>query len=317
MKSCIVTCADEKFYGLLTDLLGSLNEKGLGSDKDVVVLDLGLNTEQKNELDGAYNFSVHCFPPDWKNVPLKWQGIVDEKKQPYLCKPFLRELVPGYDCYTWMDSDVWVQDIDFLTEFEDQARRGYLSICPQVDRCYATNYYPVNALQLGPLRFPYKIRGHFYNRLKDFFGTKVAWQYGFRHLFNSGVLSLHNNSPHWTGWQDALQRANLKKQKKRTQLCDQTLLTFACYENDLAVQIFPAKYNWLTRYAFPMYDEATDSLVAPYAPHERIRAVHLAAVRDRTVSYGISSIQDNNRKIETCLTWSDFQKAKQAKLDTE
>ena len=315
MKSCIVTCADEKFYGLLTDLLGSFHEKGLSSDKDVVVLDLGLSSEQKAELDDAYNFPVDCFQPNWDNVPLAWQGVVDERKQPYLCKPFLRELVPGYDCYTWLDSDVWVQDIAFLTHFEQEAERGNLAICSHVDRCYVPNY-EFKTINIGGLHFPYKIRNHLYNRLKDFFGSKVAAQYGFRHMFNTGVISLHHNSPHWETWQNVLKSADLQKQRKRSQLCDQTLLTLATYQHDLPVQIFPATYNWMVRSALPMYDAEKKVLVTPYPPHEQILVVHLAAMRDRTTPRRLNVVNGSTGTSELCLTWSGMQKFQNQNADT-
>ncbi len=308
MKSCIVTCADEAFFPLLNELLGSLEQALIPESRDMIVLDLGLREDQREKLNQNYPFSVQCMRPDWHKVPFKDAAAIAASKEAYLCKPFLPDMLPGYDCYTWIDSDVWFQDTTAIDQFENEALNGNLAICSHTDRCY-NNHHKVKTVELGPFCLPYKVTSHFYNRLKDFFGRKIAARYGFQHMFNTGLVSLRSDAPHWRSWQGVLSEANLQKQRKRTQLCDQTLLTFATYRDQLPIQVFPATHNWLVRHATPMYNRKKGCLVAPYMPHESISVVHLAAVRDKHAPRRLSLLhaQNDSETIESPLTWSAIQ----------
>ena len=294
----IISASDEKYFPLLIDLLDSIRDwphaRGL--------LDLGLNESQRRELRArgvivaAAKWDIES--PALHNAPPWFMAMT--------ARPFLRDYFPNHNIYVWLDSDLWVQNMDAIADYMRVAESGALAITPEIDRCYW--------------------RFHKRAKLWGLQSKAMAWAYGFaagnklgKHvILNAGAFALAHDAPHWDLWQAAMRRGlnrtsiwpRVKPWDKRIpQMIDQTALSYVVYADRAKTGLLPAIYNWIAGLAAPLWDADRKCWAEPEPPHAALGLVHLAGCgKDRPI---VAKTSDGGH-IETLLTFAATQKLKSA-----
>ena len=148
------------------------------------------------------------------------------------------------------------------------------------------------------------IKDYFLNRTREMFGSRVAAEIGMHPTLNSGLFHMAAGSPVWQAWQETLLAANLGRQRRRAQFCDQTCLQVALIRRKLPYAVMPATHNWLPALSAPLVDADTFALLDPAWPHPPIKAVHLVGIKDPVFDLPTT----DGRRIRTRMTWADFQR---------
>ena len=177
-------------------------------------------------------------------------------------KANLRELVPGFDTYCWVDSDCWFQTPHSIPRIIENASSFDICVHPEFDVHYkgyetptsrTLKIYEINErdnLDKMPLRLP---------------------------MINAGVFAMSSSSKIWGLW-----RSEMKALRKRHKwgeniyFSDQIPLHKILYTNAVNFQPIRAIDNWQTYACPPRIDFANGTLTAPTNPFESIGIIHLA-----------------------------------------
>ena len=104
-------------------------------------------------------------------------------------------------------------------------------------------------------------------------------------MLNAGVFALHAQSPVWDAWRDiyteSLQRVDAIND--HAFMADQLGLNILLYLKGMKCVTMPANYNWLTFFALPKLDRATNLLVEPLPPYRPISQIHLTRPQKNVV----------------------------------
>lgn len=262
MSFCIVSAADSRYAEYLQGLLDSL--RALAAP--IAVIDLGLGAERraKLEADGVslLGFSYPFDYPARRQVDTSFPGFGG-----MLCRPYLNEIIQGYEIIVWIDADAWAQHPTAVLELVEQARRHGIAAVPEVDRGYfkfteGTHAWHVEA-----------------EGVRRLFGAEIGARIVHVPVVNGGVWAARAQSPLWGAWRrflkDGLGRIEVIDDVTRT--VEQGALNVAIRLENLPVRRFPATYNWLACLALPAWHAGKHALVDPNPPHDRIRIVHVSA----------------------------------------
>lgn len=214
-------------------------------------------------------------------------------------------MFPGYDGYVWVDSDIWFQDAGAIDD--------YIKVGEKTGAAFSFESHPsyrhprkVRKLEVFGKVFIKGVKFYFLNKTREMFGSKVAAEIGIiLPGLNSGLFYMAAGSPVWQAWQETLLAANLKRQHRRAQICDQTCLQVALIRRKLPYAIMPATHNWLPILAPPLIDGETLALLDPVWPYPPIKAIHLTTGwRAREFDLPVT----DGRRIRTRLGWTEFQR---------
>ena len=280
MKHVIVTAADEAYAALLLDLLDSLRPHAGKLEFAIACLDLGLSPSTRSQVA---DLADHVVDPQWPFRP-HTQFDKDRRFLSRAARPFLRDLVPGYSTYIWLDADVWVQHALGLKWLLEAADGTDIAAAPTVHRCYA-----FKAQDVGWMRMRYRMA----------FGEPTANQLMQNPYVNSGVMAIPGNSKFWpkvaNRFQDALDRW------EGTFLSDQAIINGALLLDDLKFERLPARVNWICHLSRPLWDPARKQLVEPAMPFDPILILH-NTFNDKALDHDIFAMDGRPRK--TKLTYS-------------
>lgn len=280
-KIILVSGCDANYYPMLREWLHSVRRFAQSNDMDIGILDAGLTKEQCNSLRPL----VDAIPkPDWP-CPLpesKTKG--KEFLKACVCRPFLREIFPGYDIYIWMDADTWIQSWKPMELFLQGAARKKITLTGQVDRAYPR---AGRVKWFGRLAQP---RGFYFSNARKAYGFKTAKALMPYHVLLAGMFALHKDAPHWNRWQD-LVKTTMTKGKVFT--AEQLSLGVMCYLEGFEYEILPAWTHWLCEFK-PLWDDKNKVFVETYLPHNPLGVLHLSgfdAMRlDRSVTTNFKTL---------------------------
>jgi len=266
----IVTGADSGYFELLSGLVRSIRDKPAGAEIGLGVLDVGLETQQREWLEHQ---GASVTAPGW-DVSFPEQDTLPRHRQAQFARPFLPCHFPGHDAYMWIDADAWVQDWWAVDLFFRAAGEGRLAIVPELDRAYRNFFHAWD-------EFHRVIRKSY----SETFDSATAEHLVRRPLLNSGAFALSAGAPHWKAWSDSLASA---LQRSRDALVDQTTLNHVIYLENLPAHFLPSWCNWICHHAVPLRDDARGCLVEPNLPHQKLGIVHLTMwmKNRRDLTYG-------------------------------
>jgi hypothetical protein len=255
MRTLVVTAANETLAPLLRGLIESMNQWQPRPFTDLACFDLGFAPET---LEWVRGHATQVVEPGW-DLPVAAKLRTEKSELRALTvRPFLPNYFPAYDAYLWIDADAWVQERFALEWFFAEAAEGALAVVPQVDRAY---------------RLTSGIVGLRINRTLAYFGQAAASRVVWNSYFDSSVLALRADAPHWARWARSF-RAGLAATKGEL-CCDQTALNHVLWTERLPVRPLPALCNWLCHLALPGFDPVRGQLCEPFAPCNPIGIVHL------------------------------------------
>ena len=274
-RTIIVTATDSKYYGLLCELLSSLETHKEFDFCDFGVINIGLEAGQLVQLNERVTKIVEG---KW-DIPFTGFESAPRYRQASTVTPFLPEYFPGYDIYLWLDSDVWVQDWSAIEMYALGALRDGMAAVPEIDRnypaCTSELYFKVYR------KIPF-VRGRIksittsqYARMSRLYSQYVSRRLMFAPVVNAGVFAIAAGAPHWSAWKESYRIARIADHRA---LSDQAVLNHALYTKRLPLQRLPCTCNWLTCFGPPMLDEKTGELVEPSLPHASIGLVHVTGM---------------------------------------
>lgn len=244
---------------LLRHMLATLRAQPEAAGFDIACLDLGLSDQ---EIAWLRSQNVHLVAPHHQfELPRRdfprWMEYE-------LAQPFLRETLPGWDVYFWIDADVWFQDGRALTAFVDGANREGLALATE-----RTGMYRVQPWLLAWMA------KHFY---LGFGALQGSWLM-LRQHFNSGVFAMHRDAPHWTPWAEAFGEAIRRSRapSPHGQFSLNQLVHGRWFgAGRLCVAVLEPWANWIVDRGVPVWNDETGLFCEPREPHQPISALHLA-----------------------------------------
>jgi len=272
-----VSGADANYYPLLREWIHSVRRFPQGAEIDICVLDSGLSTAQRDELK---SLTAAVVAPDWP------QGLSAQKTrgQDYLkacvCRPFIREIFPGYDIYMWMDPDTWVQDWSAVQMFLDSAikRPDRIILTNGADRAYGR---PVRVSWRGPFC---RVKSFYFTNGKKAFGRKIAKALLPHYVLSAGCFALSATALHWERWQQLVRQAAIRG---KVFPAEQLSLGKLVHLEDYPAELLPAYTHWLCEHK-PLWDAERQLFVEPFMPHMTLGILHLSGVdemrADRSVT---------------------------------
>jgi hypothetical protein len=253
MKAIAITAADERYAGLAAELLQSLAPHRGPLGLDVGVLDLGLSVSSQGAMAQA---GGQLLVPPWPFRPHAQFGA-DLKWRARACRPFLRELFPGYDAYLWLDADTFVQErrgLEWLLRTGSGENTG---VVPAVDRSYV---HP--APQVAWVRQRYEMG----------FGAEVAGQLMAFDYVNSGVFAFGARSPVWAPFARRFQEA--LDHWDGNFLSDQAVLNATLVLDRVAHARLPSLCNWICHLALPRWHSESRRFLEASFPFSLLYIVH-------------------------------------------
>ncbi|HEV2673909.1 MAG TPA: hypothetical protein VGV37_05160 [Aliidongia sp.] len=263
-KLLIVSSSDTKFFGLLKDMILSLERLARLPTSSLPpyalgIIDLGLSDEDRAWL--AERGAVIVVPR-----PHMGAGSLDRPLElAFLVRPFLPEYFPDFEIYCWIDSDVWLQNEEAVLALVDGAASEGMAIAHENERAYRFQRW----LFLWTAK-------HF---VLGYGALRGAWLLTRPHL-NAGMFAIHAGAPHWEAWARRYKAAIVRTGKITPH--DQFALNQAVYQDRLPTRVLDAGANWICDRGVPMWNDDTGTFCTPYAPYKTISALHLAGPGKRT-----------------------------------
>ena len=263
-KLLIVSSSDTKFFGLLKDMILSLERLARLPSSTLPpyalgIVDLGLSDEDRAWLAEQ---DARIVAPR----PHMGAGSLDRPLElAFLVRPFLPEYFPDFEIYCWIDSDVWLQNEEAVRALVDGAAAEGMAIAHENERAYRFQRW----LFLWTAK-------HFVLGYGAFRG---AWLLTKPHL-NAGMFAIRAGAPHWAAWARRY-KAAIERTGKITPH-DQFALNQAIYQDRLPTRLLDAGANWICDRGVPMWNDEAGAFCRPYAPHRIISALHLAGPGKRT-----------------------------------
>jgi len=264
-RHLIVLSCDENFFPLVKGLVLSVQERCAGAP-ELALVDIGLEPASRRWLEGR-GVEIGTFALDGN-----YDAIVADK--PYrlaqLCRPLLPDIFPGRDVYTWIDSDIWIQNGDVVEHhFQLAGRfRDKVVLSPCIDSTYPSIF-----------KIPHDIVGALFRIYCIALGDREqANHYAFRPILSSGLFSMAADNPLWGQWKAAMDQFFAKSYQRDDDLhgLEQSALNYVVYKHDAAV-LLDATYNYQCHERMPYRDEATGEVRVAMPPNRVIGAVHLTA----------------------------------------
>ena len=263
-KLLIVSSSDTKFFGLLKDMILSLERVARLPSSTLPpyalgIIDLGLSDEDRAWLAER---DARIVAPR----PHMGAGSLDRPLElAFLVRPFLPEYFPDFEIYCWIDSDVWLQNEEAVRALVDGAAAEGMAIAHENERAYRFQRW----LFLWTAK-------HF---VQGYGALRGAWLLTKPHL-NAGMFAIRAGAPHWAAWARRY-KAAIERTGKITPH-DQFALNQAIYQDRLPTRLLDAGANWICDRGVPMWNDEAGAFCRPYAPHRIISALHLAGPGKRT-----------------------------------
>jgi hypothetical protein len=261
-----VTGCDQSHFELAEDLIASIREV---AGQTVAV---GFIRLCDTPLPKSISSQVDCVASCAEHFP----GF--DKKSGYYAayaaaKPRIPQLFPGFETYSWIDADCWLQNRLTLDKMAIGSRDADLCIHPEIDIHYFPYKIPSDrTLSIYPL-----VMGS--NPSSDLLRTPMV---------NAGVFSARASSRIWALWEDALVALRHRfDRKESTFLSDQIPLHALMFNQKISVYPLRASDNWQTYASQPQFNPQSGKLVLPTFPFEEISIIHLAgASKDHVYNIG-------------------------------
>lgn len=271
-RCAFVLATDANYFFLAKGLVLSIDER-MRSLFDCFVVDIGLDAAARAWF-AEHGVAVVRFDRK-RHVYLLPEQHLPPYADAQLCRPFLREMLPGYDIYLWCDADFWFQSCDGMALFAELALRHQEQavLCPEHHYGLAFTRNPQSAVEAARLWYG------------EIFGQDAAEAFGHLPVLNSGFLALHRDSPIWALWAKEIQRGYRKKKRHAFtwHVTEQMALNYVVYTHQLFVPVDPI-YNYpCAASAVSLRDDG--KVVVGYPPYSLIRGVHLLSFQRYARSY--------------------------------
>ena len=266
-NKAIVTLADSNYFGMLEELVDSINIHPESKNISICILDAGLTLEQIKIIEKkVYKIEKAKWDieiPNYKVAGKEWL-----KSQ--VSRAFLPNYFPEFNKYLWIDCDAWVQDWKCIDLYFKASENGKLGITQTMGPGYRI-MSKVNWL-FGNLAL---IKSQNFKHARSS-GISVleARKIAFAPHLNIGVFSLDKDSVCWEVW-----RKNLKRTLSKGKVfgSEGLAINLSVYVDNVSTEFLPLNCNWIASNLLPKYDNQKKKFVEPNLPNYQIGIMHLAA----------------------------------------
>lgn len=265
MRICCVLASDADFFYQAQACIVTLEHAAAGiTDHEIRIgfVAIDLVTEQTAWLRDR---GVVIFD-DIDALPRFAQG---PRHAPALtCRPVLPRILPGYDGYMWIDSDIRFLDPHGLRAWVDAlaGSDAAIVISQEVESAYTVNHNPA---------LSYNYHSERLGRLAEVYDPAIVERLRYFMQFNSGLFAADALSPIWPHFERALQRA-LSAPFDRMR--EQDALNVAILEVGRTARM-PSVLNWLCSLAVPLR-AADGTWRHPLEPARLVHVAHLTNSSD-------------------------------------
>ena len=263
----IVTLADSNYFGLLLELINSINSHHQSKTVSICILDAGLTADQCNILKNKV-FSIK--KAEWDIAVPSYKTIGKEWLKSQVSRAFLPKYFPNFKKYLWIDCDAWVNSWDAIELYFKACDNGKLGITQSI----GSGYRITSKVKWILGKFAIIKSQNYKHAKKSGFSEKICRKIAFAPHINIGVFSLENNSKYWGLWQKIL-RKSLSKGKIFGS--EGLAINIAVYTENVEVEFLPLYCNWIASNVLPKFDNTKNTFVEPFLPHNKIGIMHLAA----------------------------------------
>ena len=263
----IVTLADSNYFGMLEELVDSINNHSESKNISICVLDAGLTLEQVKIIEKKV-YKIEKAKWDIEVPNFRVAGKEWLKSQ--VSRAFLPRYFPEFKKYLWIDCDAWVQDWKCIELYFKACQNGRLGITQTMGpgyRIMSNVKWLVGRIAV--------IKSQNYKHAKSS-GIKEsdARKIAFAPHINIGVFSLEKDSPCWVIWQE-----NLKKTLSKGKIfgSEGLAINISVYIDNVPVEFLPLHCNWIASNLLPKYDNNNKKFIEPNLPNYEIGIMHLAA----------------------------------------
>ena len=226
---------------------------------DICVLALSLPAHQLAwlEKEGIRIKQDYSFLPHFSEFPLYAYSQI--------CRPFLKDLFPGYQVYMWVDADIRIVREDAFDAFLGQAMvfPDSICICQEVEPAYIC----VNSAPHAKAYHEMKNA-----RIKNLYDAKLLDKMAYYYSFNTGIWGMHRSSPLWEIFKQELMSVF---KHSFDHMREQDALNISLLRWGQEPVNLPATMNWLCALSIPLQDNDTGAFVRPVYPHWPISVLHL------------------------------------------
>ncbi len=266
-SNAIITLADSNYFGLLEELINSIQTHEESKNISICILDAGLTAAQINILKPkVYSIKKAKWDievPGYKILKKEWL-----KSQ--VSRAFIPNYFPEFKKYLWIDCDAWVNSWSAIDLYFKACNNGKLGITQSIGPGYRV-MSKVKWL-MGKIAI---IKSQNYKHARSSgISEDIARKLAFAPHINIGVFSLEKDSKCWSVWQK-----NLKKTLAKGKIfgSEGLAINIAVYHDNVEVEFLPLRCNWITSHLLPKFDTENNTFVEPFLPNEEIGIMHLAA----------------------------------------
>ncbi len=273
-KTALISGADKNYYPLLIEWLHSIRAFKQSEGMDICIIDSGMTPDQLATLKPLCK-SIVC--PDWPSGLPEKKLKGNEGLKTNVCRPFIREIFPGYDTYMWMDADTWVQDWSAVQMFLNAANK-------KRNRLIATNGADRNAPKqirvkwIG--RWPRRVTNFYFSNTASTFGFKAAKQLCTQAVINVGCFALSAAAPHWEHWKKLVVKC---AREGKLFTSDQISLGVMIYLDGYKAEMLPSYTHWSCNLP-PLWDPDKKLFVEPSTPHAPLGILHMHGIDEERAS---------------------------------
>lgn len=253
----IVTGADESFALRLRGWAKEVSTAAHARHHTVACFDLGLSEATREFLQ---SLGIVLIEANWDLEVSENVRASEAYLRVLTVRPHLREYLPGYDVYLWIDADVHVQHAVAIDWFVSAVRHDAMALVPQIHHSYLHTEQSI-LWRTG--------------RMFRYFGAASAQRTLWETYYNAGIFALSADAPHWDAWKSRFTEGIAATQGEL--VCDQTALNEAIHAEALVVTPLPAICNWLCHLSPPMRHCVTRRFLEPGPAGQEIAMLHMTA----------------------------------------
>lgn len=258
MRVCIALAFDSVMFHQGRECIRLLRSHDPANQWAIHVLDLGLTVEQITYLrEQGVTLCDARAVPNFPDAPAYARAMT--------CRPYLRQLCPGYDIYMWIDADIRVLHRAAMDLYLNNAGENptAIVICQEVEQTYVFVRDPTVAALYHRLKN---------QRIQEVYGLQMAEKLSGFICYNAGIFALHRDSLIWDKYRANLERA---LQTSYHHMKEQDAMNVAIVECGMSVLTTPATMNWLCSCSLPIYSGESRQWARPVLPHVEISVLHL------------------------------------------
>jgi lipopolysaccharide biosynthesis glycosyltransferase len=259
-RNCIALSFDSNFFYQAKQCIRTIR-RYCRQRADICALALKLNPDDRDWLESQgviVRDDLGCLP-HLNGMPIYGYAQV--------CRPFLRELFPGYDVYMWVDADIRFVGEEAFDVYLTHSLlpQNPVVICQKIDGSYAIVTCPDRVWGYHKMKN---------DRIQPVYGEKVAEQLRYFYNYNSGIWAMHRDSALWGLFKEAL-LCGLKH--GFVHMREQDAMNVAILKWSQSPVLLPPTMNWLCGLSLPEFNPGRDRFVRPQYPNEPISVLHLIA----------------------------------------